>query len=182
MAVGVDKAVRIHESKILRLVVGRASCGDGLRDVVAVARHDAVGGRSDRRRSGVAGAAERRRRLRTALPDDRGDRLRARSRRPRERVRESEPRLTTRSRFDVALAGTGRGQRGIIAERMTGHQRHALGKHEAALETKYGSFRAHVQNVIAEARKVRAALEGDKVVDGLGAALNAHDDFLSAGQ
>ena len=31
MAVGVDEAMRIHESKILCLVVGRASRGDGLR-------------------------------------------------------------------------------------------------------------------------------------------------------
>jgi hypothetical protein len=34
VAVGVDKAVRIHESKVLRLVVGRASRGDGLRDEI----------------------------------------------------------------------------------------------------------------------------------------------------
>lgn len=52
------------------------------------------------------------------------------------------------------------------------------GKEEAALETRYGSFRAHVQAVFNEARKVRDALEGDKLVDGLGAALNAHDDFI----
>lgn len=58
----------------------------------------------------------------------------------------------------------------------------AAGKDEAALETKYGSFRARVQAVIAEARKVRDALEGDKLVDGLGAALSAHDDFLAPGQ
>jgi hypothetical protein len=58
----------------------------------------------------------------------------------------------------------------------------AAGKDEAALETKYGSFRAHVQAVISEARKVRDALEGDKLADGLGAALSAHDDFLAPGQ
>ena len=34
MTVGVNKAVRIHESKVFRLVVGRASRGDGLRDDV----------------------------------------------------------------------------------------------------------------------------------------------------
>lgn len=32
MAVGVDEAVRIHEAEVFRLVVGRASRGDGLRD------------------------------------------------------------------------------------------------------------------------------------------------------
>jgi hypothetical protein len=54
----------------------------------------------------------------------------------------------------------------------------SAGREEATLETKYGSFRAHVQAVFTEARKVRDALEGDKLVDGLGAALNAHDDFI----
>lgn len=54
----------------------------------------------------------------------------------------------------------------------------AAGKQEAALETKYGCFSGHVQTVFLEARKLRDALEGDKLVDGLGAALNAHDDFM----
>ncbi len=52
------------------------------------------------------------------------------------------------------------------------------GKNEAALETEYGSFSGHVQTVFREARKLRDALEGDKLVDGLGAALNAYDDFI----
>lgn len=52
------------------------------------------------------------------------------------------------------------------------------GKHEAGLETQYGPFSAHVQAVFREARKLRDALEGDKLVDGLGAALNAYDDFM----
>lgn len=55
----------------------------------------------------------------------------------------------------------------------------AAGKKEAELETKYGSFLAHVQIVFFEARKLRDKLEGDKLVDGLGAALNAHDDFIN---
>lgn len=54
----------------------------------------------------------------------------------------------------------------------------AAGLQQAALETKYGCFSAHVQGVFLEARKLRDALEGDKLVDGLGAALNAHDDFM----
>jgi hypothetical protein len=54
------------------------------------------------------------------------------------------------------------------------------GKHEAALETEYGSFSAHVQAVFREARALCAALEGDKLVDGLGAALNEHDHFIKS--
>jgi hypothetical protein len=54
----------------------------------------------------------------------------------------------------------------------------AAGKKEAELETEHGSFSGHVQAVFLEARKLRDALAGDKLVDGLGAALNAHDDFL----
>ena len=53
------------------------------------------------------------------------------------------------------------------------------GKHEAVLETEYGSFSAHVQTVFREARNLRDELEGDKLVDGLGAALNAYDDFIN---
>lgn len=34
MPVGIDKAVRIHESQVFRLVVGRASSGEGLRDEI----------------------------------------------------------------------------------------------------------------------------------------------------
>ena len=34
VAVGVDKAVRIHKSKVLRLVISRASRSDGLRDQI----------------------------------------------------------------------------------------------------------------------------------------------------
>lgn len=56
----------------------------------------------------------------------------------------------------------------------------SAGKHEAALETEYGSFSGHVQAVFLEARKLRDALEGDKLVDGLGAALSAYDDFMRA--
>ncbi len=32
MAIWVDEAVRVHEAEVLRLVVGRAACGDGLGD------------------------------------------------------------------------------------------------------------------------------------------------------
>ncbi|WP_316176201.1 hypothetical protein [Bradyrhizobium sp. SZCCHNRI1073] len=52
------------------------------------------------------------------------------------------------------------------------------GKQEAALETKYGCFSGHVQTVFLEARKLCDALAGEKIADGLGAALNAHDDFM----
>ncbi len=52
------------------------------------------------------------------------------------------------------------------------------GKHEAALETEYGCFSGHVQAVFREARALRDELKGDKLVDGLGAALNAYDDFM----
>ena len=52
------------------------------------------------------------------------------------------------------------------------------GKKEAALETKYGSFHAHVQAVFHEARKVRDALYGNPLADGLDNSLRAHDDFI----
>lgn len=67
----------------------------------------------------------------------------------------------------------------VAAEEQEAFERgRSAGKKESALETAYGSFSGHVQAVFIEARKLRDALEGDKLVDGLGAALNAYDDFM----
>jgi hypothetical protein len=76
-------------------------------------------------------------------------------------------------------AGRDAGAAGAEMETEAFERGRAAGKKEAELETKYGSFSAHIQSVFHEARKLRDALEGDKLADGLGAELNAHDDFIS---